>query len=305
MQSGTDILSYRGDKNLGAGSNANIPAIDPRANLDIINRAARDITMLNHENNIKLYQQKINDRDTALNMLAKGEIASGKISDADRKYYDAGKEEMEKSFYDMISKGGINNPEAYKDFLNKASNLSNIATWAQGRELELSKLEQERASQTLPSDIAAYDKHIEAQKSKDFWQPITPFQKAFDFNLPSMQSSIAGTAIEGDAIGQLDANGNPVTTITKTTTDKNGFKTNSVVEKTVNPRSGLITNGRSGKAPISITGSQVNEDGTISPISYTPEKYWDLDTMIRNANEECSFANIYLIVHFLSRYSHA
>lgn len=259
METGTNILSYQGNSGLGLGANADIPAINPNANLNVINQTARDILLADHEDNLKLYAQKIDDRDNTLKLLAQGQIASGDIDPNDRPHYDAAKKEVQDAFFDMIKKGGINNPEAYKNYLGKVTELSNVVTHAQSRNLELSKLEQERAAQTLPSDIEDYTKWINQEKSKDFWQPIDPFQKAFSLNLPQMMSSISGQqpSTEG-VVGTGVSLGKP---------------------------SGQITNAKS-KTPLTMSSQQVNPDGTISPISFTPERYWDLPTLIKNAQQD-------------------
>src|ERR1700735_3884949 len=107
-ETGSQILSYVGDKNLGLGSSPEIPAINPNSNLDTINSTARDILLLNHENNIKLYDQKIKDRDATLKLLADGQVASGDIAPEDRPVYEKAKQATKDAFYDMISKGGLN-----------------------------------------------------------------------------------------------------------------------------------------------------------------------------------------------------
>lgn len=283
-ESGSQILSYQPSVAQGQGANSDIPVIDPKANLDVINNASRDILLLNHDNNIKLYDQKIKDRDNTLNMLAQGQISAGDITPEDRVVYDRAKSNTSAAFFDMINNGGLNNPTAVRNYRDKVAAQNDVAIHAQSRKLELDKLKQEQAGQTLPDDIKSYQTHIDKQLDRPFWNPIDPYQKAFDLNLPSMTSSIMGTPTTEGQIGQLDAQGLPTAqTQWNTTTTKNGVVTDKKTVKTAPVRSAQLTRLPKG---VSVGGTQVNKDGTISAISYTPEKYWDLPTMLKNAQEQ-------------------
>lgn len=286
-ETGSQILSYQGNAAAGLGSNAGIPAIDPRANLDVINNSARDILLLNHDNNIKLYDQKIKDRDETLKLLASGQVASGEISPQDRPIYDRAKQATKDAFYDMINKGGLNNPDAVRDYQDKVTDLYNTATHAQSRQIELSKLRQEQSNQSLPEDVAMYNTHINKEVSKPFWQPINPLQKAFDYNIKQQEAKYSGQPITSGNIGQLGEDGLPnATTQWNTTTDKNGVITNKQTTKTVPLKNALIskTSGK-GTATSEVV---VNKDGSISPISKTPEKRWDFDTIQQNVYNQAA-----------------
>ncbi|MEO7048929.1 MAG: hypothetical protein ABI091_26740 [Ferruginibacter sp.] len=285
METGSQILQYVGDKNLGSGSNASIPVINPNNNLDVINNAANNISMLNHDDNIKLYNQKIQDRDTALQMLQQGQIASGAIDDSDRPFYDEAKKAASDQFYNMMQNGGINNTDAYRKYLDKSKELANVVTQAQGRNLEMAKLNQERSQQALPQDQQDYDAHIKAQQAKPFWQPIDPYQKAFNYDLPSLTSDVSG---QPSTVGQL---GSPnvsaqqnATTKWNSTTNKNGVITQKETTKTSPTKTGLVNN-KTAKQPITISGQQVGADGQLNPYSYTPEKYYDLGSIQKNVDE--------------------
>lgn len=285
METGTNILSYQGNAALGSGSNAGIPAINPNSNLDVINDTAKNITFLNHDNNIKLYDQKIKDRDAALQLLQQGQITSGAIDPNDRPYYDTAKKNVQDSFYSMMQNGGINNTSAYKDYLQNVDDLKNVVTQAQSRNIEFAKLNQERSQQPLKEDIAAYDDHIAKQKEKSFWQPIDPFQKAFDYDEPSLTSEINGQGqITKGQLGIADNVPQEATTTWNSTTNKNGVITQKQTTKNAPLKTGLINNKQS-KTPLIIQGQQVGSDGTISPYSFTPEKYYDLNSMVKAVDE--------------------
>src|SRR5690348_11602799 len=281
-ETASQILSYRGDAALGAGANADIPVINPNLNLDIINKTADNIALQNHEDNIRLYNQKIADRDAALQLFQQGLVSSGKIEDSDRPEYDRAKQKTEEAFYDMMAKGGINNQEAFKNYLDKAKNLNDVVTWAQGRESELSKLRQEKSQQTLPPLVQAYQDHIDQEKQKPFWDAINPYQQAFNYDVHQSFSDVTGQPISQGILSPQQTQ----TGITKvdTTTTKGGQTTTKETVKQQPLKSGLVNN-KTSKSPITISGTQVNADGTMSPYSFTPEMYYDLPTIQKNVND--------------------
>lgn len=283
-ETGSQILSYQGNAGLGAGASS-IPVINPDANLNIINDAAKNIQYLNHDNNIKLYDQKIKDRDTTLALLHAGQISAGDINEADRPYYETARQNVQKAFDDMINKGGINNQDAYKNYLDKVTDLNNITTNAQSRNIELKKLQQERSQQALPEDKAAYDNHIKAQQQKSFWQPIDPFQKAFNYDINSSTAKVTGQPTTLGLIGTDAAAGQPAGQTTwQSKTMKNGVETDKTTTKNAPARTGVVNN-KTAKQPITIAGTQANPDGTLTPFSYTPEQYYDLPTIQKNVDE--------------------
>ena len=59
METGSSILNYVGNANLGLGENTAIPVAAEKPDLDAVNQAAQNLRMYDHQNNIMLYQQKI------------------------------------------------------------------------------------------------------------------------------------------------------------------------------------------------------------------------------------------------------
>lgn len=282
MESGSQILNYKGDAGLGQGSNGDVPVINSNNNLDVINNAQSNLELMNHNTNIKLYEQKVADRDTALQMFQQGQIASGNIDPNDRPVYDSARKVAEDKFYDMMANGGINNVSAFRDYNTAKDNLSNIVSQAQSRETELAKLQQQKSDATLPQDVLALQNHIQQQKDKGFWQPIDPFQKAFNYDLPSSDAKVISPLTEG-SIGSTPQPTQSGTTTWNSTTNKNGIVTNKQTTKTA-PLKSPIVNNKSSKAPIQISGNQTNADGSISPYTFTPEKYYDLGTVQKNVD---------------------
>src|SRR5690348_11975408 len=225
-ETASQILSYRGDAALGAGANADIPVINPNLNLDIINKTADNIALQNHEDNIE---------------------------DDNRPEYDRAKQKTEEAFYDMMAKGGINNQEAFKNYLDKAKNLNDVVTWAQGRESELSKLRQEKSQQTLPTLVQAYQDHIDQEKQKPFWDAVNPYQQAFNYDVHQSFSDVTGQPISQGILSPQQTQ----TGITKvdTTTTKGGQTTTKETVKQQPLKSGLVNN-KTSKSPITISGTQ-------------------------------------------------
>lgn len=286
-ETGTNILSYTGNAGLGQGANGDIPVINPNNNLDVINDTAKNLTLLNHDNNINLYNQKIKDRDATLLALQQGEISSGNIDPNDRPMYEKARDDVQKSFYDMINKGGLNNRQAAKDYYDKVANLKNITDWAQNREIGLTALQQERAQQVLPEDQKMYDDHIAQMKKQPFWNPITPVQKAFNYDINAATSNVLGTPTSVGAIGGISTPSPTNQTTWNTTTTKNGVQTQKTTVKNAPPKTGVVNN-KTSKQPITISGTNTNPDGSISPFSFTPEKYYDLNQIRKNVDEQAA-----------------
>ncbi len=179
METGTNILSYKGDAALGG---AGLPTTSA-AGLDTINDTAKSIMLQNHANNLEVFKQKVADRDTMLGLLAQGQIQSGAIDEKDRPAYDKAQKEVNDTFDEMVKNGGIRNKELYGKYLSKVKDLQNTTTQAQGRDLMLTKLRAERAAEKNPEKQKAYDKFIEGQESKPFWSMIDPYQQQTDLDI--------------------------------------------------------------------------------------------------------------------------
>lgn len=178
-------FNYTGNAGLGL-SNPDIPvtASEPLAT---INQTGRDIMLLNHENNLKLYDQKIKDRNKQLELLDSGQVATGEILDKDRpevkKYQDA----TDKEFKDFVKAGGINNPEAFRKYQGSIKNLKDAITHAQFRYVGRKQLEKERGDQTIDTYQKDYDKHIAEEDNKGFFEgSYNPYQHALTVDTDSI-----------------------------------------------------------------------------------------------------------------------
>lgn len=285
-QTGTEILSIKGDPIAGLGANAEIPAINPQANLNAVIDAGRTAMLLNHENNVRLYQQKIQDRNQLYSLLGEGKVQGGNVLETDRPYLQRLKEDANKAFFDAMAKGGLNNPQAVTAYRDKIKDLNDAAIQANARYIGVKQLETEKANSLLSKDQQAYQKHIDAQLGKGFWGMVDPYQKSLDFDHDKMNGFIlnnglvtageigtsttapqSGTTQWQSVTTKVDKNGNLIPT-TKTTTKISPLKT-TVTKQT----------------PKGTSGISVGANGTLSEFSETPEKHYDYGNILANATD--------------------
>jgi hypothetical protein len=173
-----NLTEYTGNAGLGLGSTPGAAApLGPNDNLKVIQDAGRDIMLLDAERNTKLFQQKINDRDNLTKLILNNQVSAGEIDPKYHKEYDDAKADVEKA-YDEWG-GNPNDTKGYRAYQEKVTHLQDVATHAQVNTLELKKLIQQRAEQTLPWKQKELDQHIEEQKNKDFWDHVDPYQQMF------------------------------------------------------------------------------------------------------------------------------
>lgn len=182
-----NLLSYTGDANLGFGSNPNISP-SANVNLDAINNTARNIMLLDNERNIKLFNQKINDRDNLLNMIASDQVAIGDILPEYQPVFDDAKKKMEDVFFKW--KGNFNDTKGFQEYKAARQNLQDVAAKAQVNTVGIKALEREKAQKKLPRDVEDIDKHLQKQRQKSIWDDITPYQNAHDFSMAKILSGV-------------------------------------------------------------------------------------------------------------------
>jgi hypothetical protein len=182
-----NLLSYTGDANLGFGSNPNL-APSANVNLDAINSTARNIMLLDNERNMKLFQQKVADRDNLEAMIANDQVAIGDILPEYQPVFDKAKKNMEDVFFKW--KGDFNDTDGFQKYKAARQELKDVALKAQVNTVGIKKLEQEKAQKKLPRDIEDMDKHLKTERAKSIWDDITPYQNAHDFSMASILSGV-------------------------------------------------------------------------------------------------------------------
>lgn len=181
-----DLLSYQGNAGLGFGSSPGTPTIGPD-NLKVINDTGRDIMLLDAEKNMKLFQQRIKDRDTLSALILQNQVSTGEILPEYLPEFTKAKEASEKAFGSW--KGNFNDIKGFKEYEDSITNLQHVAAHAQVKTKMLHELEAQRAATTLPSLQKEMDTWIGKQKEKGFWEHVDPFQQMYNFNIDHITSA--------------------------------------------------------------------------------------------------------------------
>jgi hypothetical protein len=271
-----DIINYRGQSDAGLGAN-NLP-ISAKGGNEATNRTAELMRQYDHENNLTIFNQKIKDRDKLLGLLMDEQVAAGDILAEDKKYYDEA-ERLQTDSYKAIK--GLNDADGIRSNLKATKDLKDVTTWAQHKKIEIDKLRAEQAGMTLPQDRALMETHIQKQLAKKPGEFVEPYQKPFSTDIDGMKTAIIGSQmLTKGAGGNLSEK--EVQTKTVTSTGKDGKVTTKEVVQT----KPVVTGTQPAtKKQVATGGTVVNEDGTISAISETPERYYDYPAMERRASE--------------------
>lgn len=176
-----NLTEYQGNAGLGIGSGGGPAPLGPNDNLKIINDTGRDIMLLDSERNMKLFQQKVADRDHVSELILKNQVSAGEIDPKYRKFFDDARDASISAFTEWG--GDVNNTKSYQKYQDAITHLQDVATHAQTNTIEMKKLIQQKSQETLPWKQKALDDHIQKQQSKDFWDHIDPYQQMFSFSV--------------------------------------------------------------------------------------------------------------------------
>jgi hypothetical protein len=182
-----NLLSYTGTPELGVGS-SNVPLGPTNPNLDVVNNTLRDIMLLDNQRNVMLWQQKVKDRDQLTEMIMKNQVSSGDILPEYRQHFDQAEKNAEKSFQEWG--GNLNDKDGYRKYQAAIQDLRDIAGHAQGKTMSLRALEKEKSQQILPRKQADYQRWIEQEKTKPFWEAVTPYQQLHDFSVDDILAGV-------------------------------------------------------------------------------------------------------------------
>jgi hypothetical protein len=189
MATGTEILSYRGDPNLGVGANADIP-VNSTKDLDLINQTSRDIYLNGVNRNQQMFQQKIRDRDALLSEIDSGKIKVGDLLEQDAPIVKEGLEKLDEAFENRIKKG-INDIDAARAYKKALRDAQDRVTQAQGRKIFYDGEGGEIGKETLPRKQEARKKNLDNVINGGFWKDIQPYQQTQDLDIAG---SILSTA---------------------------------------------------------------------------------------------------------------
>jgi hypothetical protein len=201
-----NILDYQGNAGLGIGSTPGATApLGPNDNLKNIDAIGRDVMLLDAERNTKIFQQKIADRDNLTKLILDNQVSAGEIDPKYHKEYDDAQKGLIDAYHEWG--GNPNDVEGYRKYQEAHTKLQDVATHAQVNTIELKKLIQQRADQTLPWKQKALDEHIDQQKNKDFWDHVDPYQQMFSLSIDPIKKLLAqstSTVMSPDRLWKYD-----------------------------------------------------------------------------------------------------
>lgn len=167
-----NITEYSGNAGLGGG------AIRPqKTDFDVINKTAENIMLMDAQRNLKLYDQKVKDRDTQLKLLEEGQISAGNVTDKDRAVINDLQKKADGEWDKLVKAGGLNNQEAYLNYKKSIKGLSDAATWAQHKYINRTQLEQEKAKSTSPKVQKSYEDLIKKGDDGGFFDDYGVYQQ--------------------------------------------------------------------------------------------------------------------------------
>lgn len=175
------LLNYTGDAALGLGSTPGIPAISEKDNLNVINQTTRDLLLLDNQRNLKIFQQKIADRDTLARQIMDDKVSTGDILPQYQSHFDDAKKNVESAFFKW--KGNFNDMKGFSKYKDAVQNLKDVAAHAQTNTTEIKKLQQQAATEPLPNKKNDMQRWIGRQTDQDFWSPVVPYQQLHDLNM--------------------------------------------------------------------------------------------------------------------------
>ena len=222
------IMGYKGDAAQGIGANASGWTIDPTQQLSVIQKTGNDIMLLDSQRAVKMFEQKVKDRDDLYRLLENGQVQAGDIDPKYRSEFDKAEKESKDAFLKIK---GANDDEGRMNYLAKVRALKDVTTHAQSKTLEKAKLEQELAKQTSPAMIKAYEKHIKGQEDKPFWDMYDPFHPTPQYDMGFIQMGLDGSVTKPGIES-------PMGTTSKTTTTTKGGKTATTQTQTTAPVKG-------------------------------------------------------------------
>lgn len=173
----TSVTNYTGNVGLGIGSNPQIP-ITSNEDLAVINNTLRDISIRDADRNMKLYQQKVQERDTLNNLILQNQVSYGKINPEYQKYFDEAGKEVLNAFKEWG--GDFNNTEGFRRYQEAVQKHKDVAAQAQMKSAGINNLMVQRSKETNPFRQKDMDAFIDNQKQKGFWDVVDPYQQLFD-----------------------------------------------------------------------------------------------------------------------------
>lgn len=269
-------MNYQGDPAQGFGNNPSIPTVDPRPDLKNVNDTIRTIMLLDNERNLRLYNQKVHDRDMLTQQIMNNQVSTGEIDPKDQKFFDKAKQDVEDQYNSWG--GNWNDTKGYRKYQEAVTHLQDVATHAQSRWAMMKQLEQQKSQQTLPHKQKQMQDFIDKQGSRPFWDHIDPYQELFSYDHERMQSSLLGGGMVSETGAGQPEFGFPAPATEKQTVKTTGGKTTVTDTRTTKTGGGPPAP----KGAATTTATAPGPDG-LPPLFTTSRSVWDYGTMQKRA----------------------
>lgn len=175
MASLSEIESYKGDAALGAGS----PVV-AKTDFDAINRAGEQWALQKVAAAKNIFDQKIRDRDILYQMFSDGQVSTGNIDVDDRKKVVEPALKDLNDAYEKYATSGINDKEAYMDYLKAHTKYKDIVAHAQSRYASQNKYDEAIGNAKTETERKAIIEFKNKEKEKPFDQFLDPYVRAID-----------------------------------------------------------------------------------------------------------------------------
>lgn len=265
MATASELISNRGDANLGLGSDAGIP-VSYGKNLDPINQAGRDSMLLDIDQQRQLFNRKVKDKDELLKLLGSGDIKVGDHLERDMPVIKKALDDLDEAWAERARKG-FNNIDATVAYNKALRRTNDTVTQAQARFIIDKQVNADAAGNDLPSEREGILKEHENYLG-NFWGDYKPHVKAFTIDHPGMTSSIL----------------------------RDSLFTNSGVTAPNQKLSKRTVKGANGKITTidfieevptkSVKTGSVQTPGKLSMFTTVPGKYYDFEKVLANASDD-------------------
>jgi hypothetical protein len=288
------VTNYTGNAGLGQGSNADIDVYGGTGReFDVINDTAKTIMLMDHEKQLKQWQEKVNERNKLYDMINKDEIVVEKALEEDRPIIQSLKEDVNQARRELVqaqAKGdGDNNRTAVNEamikYQQKQNRLAEAAKHAQLRYVDVTSERDNIKKSTLSKEREAREKNLNDYMSKGFYADFTPYQQAYKFDAGTLRAAQYGDNlwVSDKGAGAPMQNADPKKVVTKVD-PKGGTTTTTTVQTGTTPAAaGASSSGKKGvgKSVISVTTKEEIDPLTMSPVSVT-EKRIDYNNIYQN-----------------------
>lgn len=291
MASASELISNTGNAGLSQGSNPDIGVVSTpeQQGYNKMQEVANKMMLQNHAFAVDMFNQKIADRDALLKALNDGQVESGKIDEVDKPAYDKAKKEQDDAFTNFAENGGVNNKEAYQNLIEKTTNLKNIATHLQGREIGIAQQKADLATEPVKAKQDERKAYLDRQLAKGSGSMIDPYQQSLEFDADKLISGIQKGTTSGSGIPA-----NTTTSTVRTTHIAGKPDKVTTFQKTIP----LTTKSKKGTQTTTVTDAQpvgngVNVPRGTSDIVYrnglpynVTTQYVDFNKLKQNANDQ-------------------